>query len=155
MPELDLTILENAVRSGAAFRCRSRLQPAGGAGSKVFPPTYAGSVYAVELRRVPIESNQESETQFETRPCVVLDSVQSQANRMEEALQEAVDAGRISIPVLSVDFSPYFPGEGVREDLRLLDPIGRVTSLEAPHRIADAILRDSECEGEPLSLIHI
>lgn len=29
----------------------------------------------------------------------------------------------------------------------LFEPIGRVTSLEAPHRVADAILRDSELNG--------
>ena len=31
----------------------------------------------------------------------------------------------------------------------MFEPIGRVTSLEAPHRIADAILRDSELNGKP------
>jgi CRISPR-associated protein Csb1 len=75
--------------------------------------------------------------------------VQSQANRIEEALQDAVDAGRIQIPVIEVDFSeipiiePGQSGEG------LFEPIGRVTSLEAPHRVADAILRDSELDGIP------
>lgn len=33
-----------------AIRCRSRLQPAGGPGTKVFPPTHAGGVYAMEKR---------------------------------------------------------------------------------------------------------
>ena len=37
--------------------------------------------------------------------CVVLDTVQSQANRMEQALQEALDGERLKIPVLKVDFS--------------------------------------------------
>jgi CRISPR-associated protein Csb1 len=62
---------------------------------------------------------------------------------MEEALQQAVDDGRLKLPVIEVDFSPYFPGEDRSEDMRLLDPVGRVSSLQAPHRIADAILRDS------------
>jgi CRISPR-associated protein Csb1 len=31
--------------------------------------------------------------------------------------------------------------------MRLLDPVGRVSSLEVPHRIADAILRDSLLDG--------
>lgn len=74
--------------TAAAFRCRRRLQPAGGTGDKGFPPTYAGAVYAVEERRVRDADGAESVV-----PCVLLDSVQSQANRMEEALQEAVDAG--------------------------------------------------------------
>lgn len=125
--------------SAAAFRCRSRLQPAGGEGDKVFPPTYTGAVYAKEERRVP-----KGDGSFETIPCVLLDSVQSQANRLEDALQRAVDSGQItgagcSLPVIEVDFS----GEA------LLDQVGRISSLEAPHRAADAILRDSLiAEGE-------
>ncbi len=97
----------------------------------MFPPTYAGAVYATEKRRVPGRE--------EPIECVLLDSVQSQANRMEEALQQALDEGRVSIPVINVDFS----GNG------LLTEIGRVTSLQAPHRIADAILRDSLLDGVP------
>jgi CRISPR-associated protein Csb1 len=68
---------------------------------------------------------------------VLLDSVQSQANRIEDALQDAVDRGLISIPVISVEF-----GDQVAD-------VQRVTSLQAPHRIADAILRDSLYEGTP------
>jgi CRISPR-associated protein Csb1 len=132
---LSFEDLQQAVRSGAAARCRATLQPAGGEGTKVFPPTYAGAVYATEKRRLPDHD--------EPVDCVLLDSVQSQANRMEEALQQAVDAGRLSIPIIEVDFTPYFPGESQPNDMRLLDPVGKVTSLQAPHRIADAILRDS------------
>jgi CRISPR-associated protein Csb1 len=72
-----------------------------------------------------------------------MDSVQSQANRMEEALQQAVDDGRLSLPLVEVDFTPFFPGDGQPEDMRLLEPIGKVSSLQAPHRIVDAIMRDS------------
>lgn len=142
MSTLTFEQLKNAVTSGAAaFRSRVRLQPAGGEGDKVFPPTYAGAVYATEKRRLsgydaPVE-------------CVLLDSVQSQANRIEEALQDAVDEGRIQIPVIEVDFSDIpivEPGQGGEG---LFEPIGRVTSLQAPHRVADAILRDSEKDGKP------
>ncbi|HMU74634.1 MAG TPA: type I-U CRISPR-associated protein Cas7, partial [Elusimicrobiota bacterium] len=36
-------------------------------------------------------------------PCVLLDSVQAQANRLEEALQRALDAGTLkNVPVLNV-----------------------------------------------------
>src|SRR5436309_12306932 len=46
--------LKTAVSGGAAaFRCRRRLQPGGGEGDKVFPPTFMGAVYAIEQRRVP------------------------------------------------------------------------------------------------------
>ncbi len=136
-----LTELQSAVKSAAAFRCRTKLQPAGGEGDKVFPPTYAGAVYAMEMRRV--------EGYDELVRCVLLDSVQSQANRAEEALQDAVDEGRITIPVVEVDFSDIPIVEPGSDEPGLFEPIGRVTSLEAPHRIADAILRDSELAGKP------
>jgi CRISPR-associated protein Csb1 len=129
---LTLNQLRNALSDSAcAFRCRTMLQPAGGEGDKVFPPTYAEAAYAREQRRVPGRD--------EPVECVLLDSVQSQANRMEEALQAALDEGRLSIPVIEVDFS----------GADLLTAIGKVTSLQAPHRIADAILRDSLLEGKP------
>ena len=74
--KFDLSSLRQAITgSAAALRCRTRLQPAGGEGDKVFPPTYAGAVYAIEKRRVPGKD--------EPVWCVCLDSVQSQANRME------------------------------------------------------------------------
>lgn len=130
--ELTLKALHDAVCGTAcAFRCRCQLQPAGGPGDKVFPPTYAGAVYAKEQRRVPGRDD--------AVECVLLDSVQSQANRMEEALQTAVDQGRLTVPVIEVDFS--------KSSLPM--PLGKVTSLQAPHRIADAILRDSLLKDVP------
>lgn len=55
MPDtLTLKTLHNAMKgTAAAFRCHTTLQPAGGQGDKVFPPTYAGAVYATESRRLP------------------------------------------------------------------------------------------------------
>lgn len=128
---LMLEDLNRAITSGAAaFRCRRRLQPGGGEGDKVFPPTYAGGTYAVELRHVPGHDTPVT--------CVLLDSVQSQANRMEQALQEAVDSKVISLPLIEVDFT----------GADLPDPVGKITSLQVPHRLADAILRDSEHRGK-------
>ncbi len=63
--------------------------------------------------------------------------MQSQANRMEIALQDAWERKRISLPVITVDFS----GQDLLKVLR-------ITSLEAPHRIADALLRDSMLNGK-------
>ncbi len=138
---LSIETLRKAVANTAcAFRSKATLQPAGGEGTKVFPPTYAGAVYAAEQRRLPDRD--------EPVNCVLLDSVQSQANRMEEALQQAVNGCRIKLPVIEVDFGPYFPGDDKDKDMRLLDPVGKVSSLQAPHRIADAILRDSMLKGE-------
>lgn len=140
---LTLEKLQQAVRgSAAAFRCKRRLQPAGGEGDKVFPPTFAGAVYAVEQRRVPGRE--------QPITCVLLDSVQSQANRMELALQEALDAGKIELPILVVDFTQHGPTGDVEADKaagKLIDAIGKITSLQVPHRLADAILRDSQVNG--------
>lgn len=153
---LTLDVLKRAVSgTAAAFRSRGHLQPAAGPGTKVFPPTYAGAVYATEKRRLPGHD--------QPVDCVLLDSVQSQANRMEEALQQAIDTGRfknadVSIPLIEVDFTPYWDpeakNESLTDDMRLLDPVGTISSLQAPHRIADAILRDSlvtkDAQGQAL-----
>jgi CRISPR-associated protein Csb1 len=100
----------------------------------VFPPSHSvgernkdrGAKYAREKRRL---AGGEVE-------CVLLDSVQSQANRMEEALQALWAAKRIVLPVISVSLADVAPDVGV------------VTSLSAPHRIADALLRDSLLDGK-------
>ena len=142
MTDLLMTIHEAVKGDAAAFRCRRRLQPAGGEGDKVFPPTFAGAVYATEKRRIPGKDAAVN--------CVLLDSVQSQANRMELALQEAVDAGKIAIPLLEVDFTKHDPTgdeEADEKDGRLIDAVGKISSLQVPHRLADAILRDSELKG--------
>lgn len=128
---LTFATLQQAVKSAAAFRCRTRLQPDGGDGGKVFPPTYAGGVYAVENRRID----------GKVVRCVLLDSVQSQANRMEEALLDAFLPNWRELPT---------DGQEPRCDLPVVavhvENHGWVTSLTAPHRIHDAILRDSEIE---------
>lgn len=114
--------LTQACRSNAsAIRVVTQLLPAGGHADKVFPPTYAGGSYHQEVRRI---GGQEVNV-------VVLDSVQSQANRLEEVLLRAFDANECNIPVLSVHIEGH----------------GRITALDAPHRVSDAIFRDSLYEG--------
>ena len=126
--KLDLRVVQEAVSgSAAAFRCVTKLQPTGGVGDKIFPPTYEKAKYAVEERVTP---------EGDVVKCVLLDSVQSQANRMEIALLDAVRAGSIKLPLLVVNF----------DDPDLKKKIV-VTSLEAPHRVADAIFRDSMLDG--------
>ena len=102
------------------------ISPPEAPGDKIFPPTYERGSYATEMRHMGGEEV----------PCVLLDSVQSQANRMELALLEEWESGRVPLPVISVAFT----GPGLPRPFR-------VTSLEAPHRIADALLRDSELDG--------
>lgn len=126
---LDLAALTAAV-SGMAVGVRGRLslEPLGGPSDKVFPPTYAvegraTTRYAMEKRRVD----------GQLVDSVVLDSVASQANRMELALLDAHRRGELAtLPVISVDFA----GSG-------LVGLDRVSSLEASHRVFDAALRDS------------
>ncbi len=126
---LDLDTLREAVAGkAAAFRCVTRYQPVGGPGDKVFPPTYKGGRYATEKRIDPQTG--------EERDCVLLDSVQSQANRMELALLEAHRDERVALPLVVARF-----------DHDELPKKFSVTSLEAPHRIADALFRDSLLDG--------
>ena len=142
---LDLDSLKKAViENAAAFRCRRRLQPAGGEGDKVFPPTFAGAVYAVEQRRV---LGNDGKVLAQPVTCVVLDTVQSQANRMEQALQEALDQKRLTIPVLKVDFSKWSPVGSEEEAKGLIDAVGTITSLQVPHRLADAIFATAKSRG--------
>lgn len=132
--DVTLGLLKKLVEGDAvAIRGRAVLEPAGGPGDKVFPPSHSvgkndkdpGAKYAMETRRRGGNDVR----------CVLLDSVQSQANRMEEALQSLWADRKLTLPVIEVDMSGTAPD------------IGRLTSLTAPHRVADALLRDSLLDG--------
>ncbi|MBN2293775.1 MAG: type I-U CRISPR-associated protein Cas7 [Pirellulales bacterium] len=101
-----------------AIRARTRFQPMGGPGDVLYPPTYSGNG---DPRHDRIIDGQ-------TEHCVLLDSVASQANRMEEALLP------YKIPKLEVTVGDYY-----------------VTSLTAPHRFTDVILRS--CDGYPSDVL--
>ena len=135
---IDLQALEEAAGGDAAFRRVRRLQPVGGQGDKVFPPTYPPERRGAPPRHVFERRRVEDREVW----CVLIDSVQSQANRLEEALLAAAEDeghdGRVPLPYVTVDFS----GAG-------LEPLERITSLDAPHRVYDAILRDSLLNGTP------
>jgi CRISPR-associated protein Csb1 len=137
---MSITIerLRQAVAKDAAIRRVQKLQPVGGTGDKIFPPTYPGARSSDPARHV-----------FETRRidgkdvrCVLIDSVQSQANRLEEALLASMRAGRIAIPHITVAFKNQNTSNGID-----LSDLGEVTSLDAPHRVFDAIIRDSQLDG--------
>ena len=119
---LTLEFLTRLVTGEAvAIRGSATLEPAGGPGDKVFPPTHSvrgkkdedlwrmaphertGIKYARETRRI---------NGLDT-PCVLLDSVQSQANRMEEALQTLWSESHISLPVIQVDLAGSAPDVGI------------------------------------------
>lgn len=102
MPRLTFERLRSAVAGDAvALRSRITLQPAGGDGDKVFPPSYAvdgraDHKYAVEERQLGDGG---------VYTTVLLDSVASQANRAELALLEGWEHGELKFPVPYVDFS--------------------------------------------------
>lgn len=159
MTELDYNLLRRVVEGAdAGFRAVTRLEPLGGPNDKLFPPTFGEAVrlpapigaqrsngrrtkYAVEWRRVNGTS----------KLCVVLDSVASQANRMELALLDGHERGELKFPLVRVDFTGETHDDPAL-DLSSLCGDGFVTSLEAPHRLADALLRDSLLEGRPFRL---
>jgi CRISPR-associated protein Csb1 len=159
MPALTYDVLRQAVDGTAAgLRAFTRLEPLGGSGDKLFPPTFGDAVrlpspigaehpdgrrtkYAVEWRRVNGAS----------RLCVVLDSVASQANRLELALLDGYERGELAFPFVRVDFTGATHDDPAL-DLSSLCGDGFVTTLEAPHRLADALLRDSLLDGRPFRL---
>jgi CRISPR-associated protein Csb1 len=121
----EISEIIDAMDRISAIRITTTLQPEGGAGTKVFPPTYSGendeSTYIEETRVLDGEK----------KDCVVLDSVQSQANRMEKALLRKYRNRDIEFPVPTVDFTDEVP------------EAGKLTVLEAPHRIVDAYFINS------------
>lgn len=156
MTKLTYEDLHKAVSGTAAgFRASTRLEPLGGADDKLYPPTFGDAVripvpvgedrderrkskYALEWRRIGGAS----------KLCVVLDSVASQANRLETALLEGYEVGELRFPFARVDFTGATHDDPAL-DLSTLGGDGYITTLEAPHRLADALLRDSLIDGKP------
>ncbi|MEU8661426.1 type I-U CRISPR-associated RAMP protein Csb1/Cas7u [Actinoplanes philippinensis] len=112
-------------------------QPVGGAGGVVMPPTFP----VTEEQKIAARKEgkfprpylfEERWVDGTRRGTVVMDQVPSQANRVEEALLEARDAGRLPLPLF---------------ELEMKELAVRLTSLDFPHRFADAYLRDSEVDG--------
>ena len=119
---MPLKDFPSIVKNASAIRRIRRLVPVGGEGTYVAPPTYLSgqnkAVHVFERRRIGGEEVS----------CVLLDSVQSQANRLEESLEKS----GLGIPNVIVDFA----GTKVPD-------VGKISAMSAPHRIFDAIIRDS------------
>lgn len=125
---LTLSALLNAVgldRDAAGIQLLTTYKPAGGDAAKVMPAIYPGG-YLLERRLVDDQP----------RHTAQLDSWQSQANRVEAALLRHRDRGRIRLPLFEMNVAV----ENVPRPIRL-------TSLDFPHRYADAYLRDSTVDG--------
>ena len=103
MQKLTYEDLKQAVSGTAAgIRTITRLEPLGGPADKLYPPTFGDAV------RVPVPVGEVREERRKTKYalewrriagtaklCVVLDSVASQANRMEVALLDGYDRGEL------------------------------------------------------------
>ena len=115
-------------REHTAIVISATYQPTGGVGRTVQPPTYPvgenerdpNAKYLMSPRLVGGEQ----------RRTVVIDQAPSQANRVEEALRDAHDDGSLRLPMFELQ------AEGIR-----------LTSLDFPHRYADAYIRDSLVDG--------
>jgi CRISPR-associated protein Csb1 len=145
---MNLNTLTEAVKGGAAaIRIITRLEPVGHERDKVFPPTYAGGEYALEMRYPATTANVltnsnglHSEGEEPPVHAVLLHSVAGQANLLEEALKAAIEEKRVSgVPVLKVSFDNTVAEEYLLE---------AITVLDAPHRVFDAIFRESEIPAE-------
>ena len=136
---MNIAALDRMIAEDAALRRRQMLQSVGGKGDKIFPPTYPPSDEAKRANRSapPRHVYERRRLNGQEVWCVLIDSVQSQANRLEECLLEAIH-DHIPIPHVVVDFSDAG-----------LDGISNITSLDAPHRVYDAILRDSRLGDQP------
>ena len=131
--QLSFDALTKAVSSSPAILYAANYQPTAGAGGKVYPSSYPSekdgepNIYASERRRLDGEEV----------PCVIIDSVQSQANRIESAISEVRSDKKIEFPALEVDLSEY--GHGI------------ISTLELPHRAADAYLEHGKIAGKPFA----
>ena len=113
------------------IRIETELVPLAGPGGPVKPAVYEGGTYQQDRRWAAPDD-------AEPTPVIVIDNVPSQANRLEDALRRHRES--ISIPELVLDLSdlPHLPAHLPR----------RLSSLEFPHRNADAYLRDARLCGQ-------
>ena len=113
------------------IRIDTELEPLAGPGGMVKPAVYEGGTYQHDRRWA-------SAADPEPTPVLVIDNVPSQANRLEDALRRT--RGDTSIPEFVLDLSGlgHLPAHLPKS----------LSSLEFPHRNADAYLRDAQLNGE-------
>lgn len=128
---MNLEQLLQGVGTCSVIRYTVDLATAGPDGM-VCPPTYAatkqGDPPHIPFRRAFVAG--------QAREVVVLDSPQSQANRVEWALLSALRSGRIAYP----DIEIYFPTQPDEP---------RYSVLQLSHRIYDAVMRACNLDGTP------
>lgn len=112
-----------------ALTCKQKLLPVEGEGSVIFPPTYA-----VAKGSIPYNID----TLSDGTRVVTIDSVGSQANRMEPIFK-AAKSGEPENP-----FAKLVP----QIDIAYGDEKKTVSIFEAGHRLGDAVIRSSELKDE-------
>lgn len=112
------------------IRIDAELEPLAGPGGPVKPAVYQGGIYQQDRRWAAADDP-------EATRVIVIDNVPSQANRLEHALRRHRES--IPMPEFLLDLSalPHLPPHLPKS----------LSSLEFPHRNADAYLRDSELDG--------
>ena len=113
------------------IRIDTQLEPLAGAGAPVKPAVYEGGVYQTDRRW----SNPDD---AEPTSVIVIDNVPAQANRLEDALRLHRDS--TAVPELILDLSEL---HGLPAHLPK-----HLSSLQFPHRNADAYLRDARLDGK-------
>ena len=113
------------------IRIDADLEPLAGPGGAVKPAVYEGGSYQEDRRWASPEDPKPT-------PVIVIDNVPSQANRLEAALRRHRETSA-PVPELVLDLSELsnLPAHLPR----------RISSLEFPHRNADAYLRDAQLDG--------
>ena len=142
---MDINELTKAVSSGAtAFRVSARMQPVGGQGTPVYPATYGDdngrTKYAVEGPKAPEGTPIRNIHEWKT---ALLQSVAQGARWMGYGIDDLISDGELEIPIFELDFTNIEDEHGVND----LADLGVLTTLGVPHRVYDAILRDSELDG--------
>ena len=130
---IDLDSLLAACRDDSfddGIRIDTELQSLAGPGGPVKPAVYEGGRYQEDRRWA-------SSADEEPTRVIVIDNVPSQANRLEEALRRSRDSAPVPELVLDLSELTSLPAHLPRQ----------ISSLQFPHRNADAYLRDAELDG--------
>jgi CRISPR-associated protein Csb1 len=121
-----------------ALRSSLDLEPIDGPRGRVFPPTYGGAENnGADKKGDAAKTAHVVEQLADGALRVLIDSVASQANRQEAALVAARNCGLIDFADVYIDLKDTEAG------------LERLSATEMPHRLSDAILRDSEVDGKP------
>lgn len=121
------SILSSAVAEASIIRLVMHLKPVNADGI-IYPPTYEGGRHIFRPAWV----------NGERREAVILDSVQSQANRVEMAILDAHRRECIAYPNIELTINAETGEE-------------RYSVLELSHRVYDATLRMSTVDGVPFA----